>query len=375
MKRIAGITIILVVFVYISVYLTFLSMPVADVFNDAVPAFIPAENNTSGDRIFSFINKNLLKDDGGILTNIGNYKGGKDTLSESVGLLMNYCVISGNRELFDREYEFLKKKMLTDKGFIKWRVGSDNTVCNASIDDMRIICALLDAYDSWGDNKYYNLAGDLQLNLYKYQAKDHNLFQLYDWKTGKSSHTTPLCYLDFYTLYRMGTFNENWYAVEERAASIIMNGRINASSPFFYKNYDYDTGRYSMDEEYDAGKGICLTYSIYTALHLAEVNEDTGFFTDWLKMQIKSGPLYAWYDPTTLKNTNNIESTAVYALAAVYADKTGEKELCGKLMDNMYRFMVTDKKSKYYGGFGNPASKCFYSFDNLTALWATSIAK
>ena len=41
-----------------------------------------------------------------------------------------------------------------------------------------------------------------------------------------------------------------------------------------------------------------------------------------------------------------------------------------KLLERMFEFVVDDRDSEYYGGFGNCETGEFYSFDNLTALWA-----
>jgi hypothetical protein len=43
------------------------------------------------------------------------------------------------------------------------------------------------------------------------------------------------------------------------------------------------------------------------------------------------------------------------------------------LVDKMLGFMVTEPNSRYYGGFGTVETGEFFSFDNLTALWALSL--
>ena len=365
---------ILAIGCYLAVYLTFLSIPAAGVFNNVMPDTPAGIYNVFEDRLYDFICNNLAGKDGEILTNLQNYKGSKDTLSESVGLMMNYCTLSNKYEQYGKQFKVLQNRLLTDGRFIRWRTGGSRANCNAAIDDLRIIRALLDGYDIWGNKEYYNMAGNLQESIFRYQVKDRCLYELYDWRSEKSKHTAPLCYLDLYTMDRMSEFNQGWLEVEEKALSIVSEGRVSGTSPFFYKYYDYDNKSYSFDEEYNKQKGICLTYTLYTVLHLAEVNEDTGYFTEWLRNEMDKGKLYAWYDPLTQKPANTIESTAVYALAAVYAAKTGEKELYEKLVDGMMRFMVSDRKSAYYGGFGNPGIKYFHSFDNLTALWALTIS-
>ena len=373
LKRVAGMLIILAAGIYLAVYITFLSIPAADVFSDVIPEVQVYKGNEAEENIYAFICRNLVSEDGGILTNIKNCTGCRDTLAESVGLMMNYCLLSDNRTQYHDQFNFLKNKLIEDNMFIKWRTGENTASCNAAIDDLRIIRALMDGYDMWHDEDYYNLAGNLQYNMYKYQVSDRSLYEFFDWTNGRSGSTVPLCYFDLYTMDRLSEFNAGWLAVEESSLSIISDGRI-GSSPFFYKYFDHDTATYGFDEEYAKQKGICLTYTLYTVIHLIEVNEDTDFFTLWLKDEMKDGRLYSWYNPGSLKPVNNIESTAVYALAAIYADKAGEKQLYKKLIEGMKKFMVTDKKSPYYGGFGMPADKSFHSFDNLTALWAVTMS-
>ena len=365
---------ILAIGCYLAVYLTFLSIPAAEVFNNVIPdapVNIPTAFESS---LYDFICNKLAGKEGEIRTNLQNYDGGKDTLSESAGLMMNCCILSNNPKQYDVQFKVLQNRLLEDGHFIRWREGNTKGSCNAAIDDLRIIRALMDGYDLWSNKNYYNTAGILQENIFKHQVKNRSLYEFYDWKSKEAKHRTPLCYLDFYTMDRMSEFNLQWLAVEEQSLSIASEGRISSESPFFYKYYDYDNRSYGFDEEYSKGKGICLTYTLYTVLHLAEVNEDTGYFTVWLKNEMRDGKLYAWYNPLTQKPVNSIESTAVYALAAVYAAKTGEKELCEKLVEGMKKFMVADRKSAFYGGFGDPGTKYFHSFDNLTALWAITVS-
>jgi len=328
--------------------------------------------------LLEFVSNNLLGKNGEIRSNAGPYGEGSATLSESVGLLMNYCVLRGKRGLFQKEFDFLKTELFAGgtgiKSAIKWKTGKDVS-CNAAIDDLRIIRALLDAYEKWGDKEYFNAAGFIQHEIYDKQVRGGCLREFYDWGQKDAGGSIPLCYIDLYTIYRISAFNENWIRVLDRGLSVIKGGRIGEDGPFLYKYYNCENGAYSVDEEFNNSKGICLTYTLYTMLHLAEMNEDTGRFSEWLNGEMEKGRLYAWYNPYTLKPAGKIESTAVYALAAVYAKKTGDNELCGKIIDSMLKFMITDQKSPYCGGFGNGKTGDFYSFDNLTALWALALAE
>ena len=325
--------------------------------------------------LFGFIEKHFLGESGEILTNLLPSGEGHDTLSESIGLLMDYCVLRDKKDLFDIEFSFLKKNMLTNNYYVKWKYGNTDATCNAAIDDLRIIRALMDAHDKWGDKAYLDTAGFIQEGIYNNQVVNHDLCELYDWKKNTIENRIPLCYLDLYTMYRMSGFNAGWSEVAEKGTDIIEKGSFGSGKPLFKKYFGYSNGAYSVDEEYKQSGGICMIYTLYTAIHMAEMNEDTEAFTEWLKGEMDKGTLYAWYNPNTLKPSQKMESTAVYALAAVYSKRTGEKELFNNLLDKMLQFMVADKNSDYYGGLGNEEGGGFYSFDNLTALWALSLAQ
>lgn len=349
-----------------------------NLFNSTVPDMAVFTATFYGEKeaiLLNFIENHLLGQDGGIKTNTLQKAGNYDTLSESIGLLMSYCILRDRKDLFDREFKFLKEKMLTDRNFIKWRAGDNVAYCNAAVDDLRIARALMDGYDKWGEKKYIDTAGFIQAGIFEKQVDGYSLHEFYDWKSNKSKALIPLCYLDLYTINRLGEFNRNWSRIADAGLNVINGGRISSTSPFFNKYFDYKTGKYSKDEEYSKNKGICTMYSLYTVIHQAEVNEDTGFFMEWLKKEVDSGKLYGWYNPDTSKPSGTMESTAVYALAAVYAKKTGEVDLYHKLLDKMLQFMVLDKGSQYYGGFGCVETGEFFSFDNLTALWALALER
>ena len=323
--------------------------------------------------LLGFIKINMTNDEGGVFSFIKNHKPVNEVLSESVGLFMEYCVQRNRKDMFDRKLAFLKKHMLVNGKFIKWKTGDEEGTCNTAIDDFRIVRALLEAHDKWQDKEYYNLAGFIQQGIYETQVEGFKLYEFYDWNRNSSRKNIPLCYIDFYAFDRLRQFNNGWSVLADRMLPVIMEGRFGNLSMFFFKYYDYTDGKYLADEEYSRDRGICLIYTLYTVLHLAKFNRDTGFFARWLKNEINKGKLYAWYNPDTLKPSNKTESTAVYALAAMYAKSIGEKDLYYKLLDRMLNFMIKDENSPYFGGFGNEKKGEFYSFDNLTALYALSL--
>lgn len=323
--------------------------------------------------LLKFIQNNLMDCEGGVITNTHPQKEDPNTLSESIGILMEYAVIDNNKSMFDMEYRYLTENLITEDFFIKWRSEND-TSCNASIDDLRIIGALLEAYEKWDEQDYRDLALSLQQRVYNAQAEEGKLYELFDWKYNIPKTSTPLCYLNLKVMDELKEYNRGWKKVYDRSLDIIEAGRMEAS-PLFYKHFDYNTGQYLPDEEYREGGGICLVYTLYTALCTTEAGILDDELLSWLGNEMEKGKVYAWYNPHSKMPVSDMESTAVYALGSVYARLSGDKMLSQKLLDRMLEFMVTDEGSQYYGGFGNSETGEFYSFDNLMALWALVLAK
>lgn len=323
--------------------------------------------------LLDFIEINMTGEEDGIISFIKNHKPVNEVLSESVGFFMQYCVKRNRKDMFDRQLAFLKKRMLVDGKFIKWKTGDEEGTCNTVIDDFRIVRALLEAYDKWQDKEYYNLAGCIQQGIYETQVEDFKLYEFYDWKSNSSRKNIPLSHIDLYAFDKLRHFNNDWSLLADRMLPVITGGRFGNFSIFFFKYYDYADGKYLADEEYSRYRGICLKYTLYTVIHLAEFDQDTKSFAQWLKDEINKGKLYAWYNPDTLKPSNRIESTSVYALAAIYAKSIGENDLYYKLIDSMLNLMIKNENSPYYGGFGSEKKGKFCSFDNLTALYALSL--
>ncbi|HHV29928.1 glycosyl hydrolase family 8 [Acetivibrio mesophilus] len=343
----------------------------SSIFLDEVPQISKYEEKKR--MLLKFIESYLLDSEGGVITNTHPKRGDSNTLSESIGILMEYAVIDNNKSMFDREYQYLGKNLITEDFFIKWRTGND-TFCNASIDDLRIIGALLEAYEKWGEDEYKDLALSLQQRIYNAQVKEGNLYEFFDWKYNIPKTSTPLCYLNLKVMNKLKEYNKGWKKVYDRSLSIIAGGEME-TSPLFYKHFDYSLGKYLPDEEYRESGGICLVYTLYTALCMAEAGISNDELLSWLGSEMEKGKVYAWYDPNSKKPASDMESTAVYALGSIFAGLLGDEMLSEKLLDRMLEFMVTDEDSQYYGGFGNSETGEFYSFDNLMALRALALAK
>lgn len=103
---------------------------------------------------YGFVHSSLLAHNGGVYTNyletadVSQDATGHEYLSESSGLVMLYDVLTDQQEHFEQELLFLERTMKNAWGLYRWRAleGQSLTDVAATIDDLRIIRALMAAY-------------------------------------------------------------------------------------------------------------------------------------------------------------------------------------------------------------------------------------
>ena len=115
--------------------------------------------------LLDFVNDKLTDEKGGIKTNYteensdGDITKGSSVLSESEGLMLIYYLHRGSKEDFNRTLQYIKENMILESGVISWRVeGNKPSLTSATIDDLRIIKALLLATEKWKDQSYRRMA-------------------------------------------------------------------------------------------------------------------------------------------------------------------------------------------------------------------------
>ena len=319
--------------------------------------------------LFNFIEKDLSKKGYGIYTNYidkgseGDITKGHSVLSESEGLMMLYAVNSNNRDLFDQQFEIVKNMRLKN-GLISWRKeGEENSPSSATIDELRIIKALLLANNRW-DSFYYkfyaiNIANSL---LKEAEYKDTLVDYIDNYGKGKA---TTLCYLDLPTMKLLSQVDKKWEKIYERSNEIIEGGRISKEVPLYKKVFYYE------DMSYDKEENIDFLLSTIVILNRVEAFEDEEASIKWIKDKFKKdGFLVATYSATSGEATSKVESPSIYSYVALIANKVGDYELFNKAIEKLKYYQIKNKDSIFYGGFGDEETKSVYSFDNLNALLA-----
>lgn len=314
------------------------------------------------------IRNHLLTEENGIRTNYlegsGTVPSGGDELSESMGLMLLYAAETEDKELYDGLLaRLLQNRMSVGQGSLfPWVVTSKQDVTvNAAVDDFRIYRARKTAEEVWGGD---GESGGYADTLYEYLVKEGRLSDFYDAASHLTSDTLTLCYADFTAIGLMAEERREWKTVYRDTLKLVKQGKISESFPLFYRQYDYQKGRYS-------GTELNMAEALVAFLHLARIGELPEDSYNWLKNRLEEGVIYAGYgaDNRPLAN-KRYESTAVYALSALIAMEMEDRRTAGLAFNLMESFRIRDGDNELDGLFGEEDGSGIYSFDQCSALEA-----
>ena len=317
---------------------------------------------------FDFFRNEMISSDGGARTNYldkaheTDFATGAEVLSESQGLLMLYAVAIGDEVLLTDSLGYVETTLDTGS-IISYRYvdGEDVYHVNALVDDLRIIRALILADDEFG-GEYLETALAYADRLYKTNVKANRVYDMYDEQFGITNDFITLCYIDLYTIQRLGEHDARWSKVCTVMRNIVKEGYISDAFPMFVSVYSYAEAAYREGD-------INMVEAALTALNLARTDECPGTTIDWLKDRLKNSAVYGSYNCDGQAN-NHIESTAIYAICAMIAKEVRDEDMYRMSIDKMNSLQVTDEQSEVYGAFADPISLDLYAFDNLMALLA-----
>ena len=361
--------IVLLLFVISCIYLSYIYL-FKYIKNIEINSVASMEEVTKEEEILNkFINEKLMDEYGGIYTNYNNISTegdltkGHDILSESQGMMLNYCLYKNDQEKFNDSFKYIKENMFLKNGLISWRIENNKSSdVSATIDDLRIARALIIGAEEFDNLKYRYYGIKISNGIYKNLIQENRLIDFHD-GYGKSNVTT-LCYLDLYALKLFSLFDDKWNDVYTKSLEIINNGYISDELPLYRKYYDGNI------EIFDNEENIDTLLSILVILNKAEVNEDISKSVDWIKERLRYiGYISTSYNINTL-DESKIESTSIYANIAQIAKVINDEELYNMAINKMKNFQVINEKSNIYGSFGNEKTEDVYSYDNLNALLA-----
>lgn len=330
------------------------------------------ESENQGEMTEAFIHRWLQNDNGTFATYIQDsgvededLVQGREALAETVGLLMHYALEIENQELFNDLYDQLNRYFLEQDGFINWKVNEEGTSevsTNALIDDVRILEALVQAYEKWEENQYIETATSISDYLSAHNVKNGIYTNFYERKEDYASSEINLSYIDIQALDGL---------VEDGlldAAVVLKTSQVLTEAPLdngFYPLY------YNIEnEEYFYSDNVNLIDQALLAYHYAEVGNPSEEFLEFIKDQMMNRDLvHGMYDRQTKNPTVDYESPAIYGFLILYALEVGESELAESIYKRMKEFQVTDRTSDYFGGYSITDGNT-HIFDHLVPMLA-----
>lgn len=320
--------------------------------------------------LYDFIGNNLTTANGGIKTNYLNEKNegditkGDSVLSESEGLMLLYYIERNDEAGFEKTFEYIKNNMMLKNGLISWRVDGDiKSPVSATIDELRIIKALIIGGEKWKSIKYRYYAIEIANALYK-NLKEENLLVDFNDGTGNSDKVT-LCYVDLGALKYLTNIDFKWKSIYTESEKILNGGFISSDVPLYKKYYDIKTRKYDNEENVE------MNLNTIILLNKAEVGDDITPSVNWIVDKFKEdGAIYSLYNEKTGKAASDIQSTTIYANLLQIAELEKNEELYKMALRKLNAYQITDKQSALYGGYGDKKTLDVYSFDNLNALLA-----
>lgn len=317
----------------------------------------------------SFIKKHMLNPNGTLATYLSETPAispdlahGREALSESLGLWLEYAVENKDKALFQQNYAILRQYFFAPEGFVYWKIspdGKSDVTTNALVDDLRLVDALLAAHQLWGQEEWAQTAGAIGNAVSLYLVKSNTFVDFYDRKYNKSADVLTLSYLDPRPLKKLGQWKPAEQPLYDRAIGAIQ--AIPNDGTFFPKSYHLPSGQYAYDPV------VNLIDQLLIALHRASQGIPSPELTAFLKNEFEiRGLIYGGYDRMSHEAPVKFESPSVYALAILYSLERNDTEWALALYKRMLQ--LQHRSGEYQGGYVSDNQT--HIFDNVFPLLA-----
>ena len=288
---------------------------------------------------------------------------GREALSETLGLWMEYALAKDDQALFAASYRMLTDYFLEEDGFIYWKLtefGEQDVYANALVDDLRIIYALFQASDKWNMSVYEQTARQISHFTIEHNVYEHVLTDYYEKEYNGTSSKVTLSYIEPNALAFLADqqlLPENIYT---KTISLLDNAPTTSS--FFPKGYDVEKKQYYYDDP------INMVDQAFVAIYRARMDVSTSTFQNFIEDELTTnGAVYGQYNAEIEHSVVTYESPALYGLLMMYYLELNEINVAKELYDKMVEFK--SKSGKYSGGYGIYQENT-HIFDNIIPLLA-----
>lgn len=333
----------------------------------------PDKENTTA-MTAHFIEQSMRNDNGTLATYLKaapseqpDTVAGREALSESLGLWMQYAVAVGDQAKFDESVRIMSTYFLSPQKYIQWKLqpgGQSSVTTNALGDDLRIVDALMRASALWdkplnAETTYLELAKEIGAVL-KTSVQKHGYFvDFYDFQRKETPDTLSLVYVDLSALQGMRLQEIMSTADYDKYEHLLL--QMPDDGIFYPQVFHVTTG------EYTYAASVNLIDQLIVGIHLTETNRRPEQLMSFLKKEFQNKrKLMGRYNRKARTPDVAYESPGVYGLAILLALKCDDVPWAKQLYDRMIQFRGQDPD--YPGGYvfdGNT-----HIFDNLFPLLA-----
>ncbi|WP_240480010.1 glycosyl hydrolase family 8 [Paenibacillus fonticola] len=292
---------------------------------------------------------------------------GREALSESLGLWMQYAIMRQDQALFDVSYQILLDHFLTEQKYVAWKLDPNGQIkvnTNALGDDFRIIGSLLEASKLWKQDKYLITAREISDVLQMHVQNNGYFVDFYDFARAEAPSTLSLVYVDTAALGLMKDHQLIDSGTYEQYQQML--AKMPSDGIFYPKTFDVKRLKYSFDDS------VNLIDQLIVGIHLAEMGREPAPLISFLKREFQQHKkLKGRYTRATRKAEVAYESPSVYGLAILLALECGDKEFAKQLHKHM--ISLRNRDNSYSGGY--VFNKNTHFFDNVFPLLAETALK
>ena len=277
-------------------------------------------------------------------------------LSETQGLIMEYAVYTRNKDLFEKSYQYLKQNMMLKNGLFSWEYNSKDkkkSNSSATIDDLRIMKALVYANSLWGE--YETDIRQLEKGIRNIEKKGY-LTDFLD-RSGISKEVSTH-YIDITSIGMLAQMNKRYEEVLGNSIKLLRKSRIKTENnlPLYYEMYNVKNKKFEKIKEINT-----LTYLIIIENRKnagLNIQEDLKFLKTIFQ---RDGGLYSRYD--LLGNpASKVKSTAIYSYLKIIFLKEKDRDFVEEI-DREIKVLLNEEMLPVSQGEGK-----LYSFDLLILL-------
>lgn len=317
----------------------------------------------------SFVQKHMTNSNGTLATYLQdassedpNIVAGREALSESIGLWMQYAVTKNDQVLFEQSYDLLKTYFLMPQNYIAWKLDADGTshvTTNALGDDVRIVGVLLKAADQWEQGREEKLATASHIVRTLTQSVQNKGYYVdfHDFSNGSSPDTLSLVYVDLQALHAMEQHEMLEPGTYIKYESLLKN--MPDDGVFYPKTFNVVTKKYTYDDT------VNLIDQLIVANHLTATDRRPDKLIAFLKKEFDTRhQLPGQYKRMGRTPAVSYESPSVYGLALLLAVQSSDPKWAKQLYNHMITLRSLD--NAYPGGYVFDGDT--HMFDNLFPL-------